>query len=460
MIHNQKIQQDKLHSNSALPVRTKAEVNFLILPYFSLDKNANVNRRIEFKEMQQRGNETYEIVWTVIPHPDFGLPRDFERRLQRAVEHSLSFMPRPISNPVPLPSFRELARLMGVRCSGQFVEKVKNGFAAMMMTGIMSKRSYYNKSKRAWMEEGFHLYDKIVFKGEQISDGCFAEHNHAYFTGAYLDNLNALYVRPIDFAYLKSLRPVASRLYEILGVKFYGHRDFIQYKYSTLCRLLPLTQQKTLARARQQLDVSHEDLKQTCFLRCYAWSPIQRVNDDWYIRYEPGERFFREIETLDVASPVSYGDTYSNPLPEIQTPTVELHSSPDDVYKSRQGDNPSGNDSLWPVFSGVVKKYPDFDLRHQDREWFQQRVQSDTAWNPLNLMEEIQNWGDWLDIEHRKKSRQERNKFPQSNFKGSLISWLKHSLKSVVKGEDQCLETSEHGRKGWDLPSDYPIDIM
>jgi len=456
MIHNQKIQQDKSNNNAALLVRTKAEVNFLILPYFSLDKNANVKRRIEFKEMQQRGNETYEIVWTVIPHPDFGLPRDFERRLQRAVEHSLSLVPRPIANPVSLPSFRELARMMEVSCSGQFVEKVKNGFAAMMMTGIMSKRSYYNKSKKSWLEEGFHLYDKIVFKGEKISESCFAEHNHAYFTNAYLDNLNALYVRPLDFAYLKSLRPVASRLYEILGVKFYGHRDFIQYKYSTLCRLLPLTQQKTLARTRQQLDASHEELKRTGFLSCYAWNPIQRVNDDWYIRYEPGERFFREIETPDVASPAPYGEPLTNQRLENHTTTVELHSSPDDPYKSE----PDSQESLWPVFSGVVKKYQEFDLRDQDRDWFQQRVQTDTAWHSLNLAEEIQNWGDWLEIEHRKKSRKEGNKFPQSNFRGSLISWLKHSLKNVIKEEDQHLSTSEQGRKGWDLPSDYPIDIM
>ena len=99
-------------------------------------------------------------------------------------------------------------------------------------------------------------------------------------------------------------------------------------------------------------------------------------------------------------------------------------------------------------------------MRDQDRDWFQQRVQTDTAWHSLNLAEEIQNWGDWLDIEHRKKSRKEGNKFPQSNFRGSLISWLKHSLKNVIKEEDQYLSTSEQGRKGWDLPSDYPIDIM
>ncbi|MEZ4568616.1 MAG: hypothetical protein R2860_17185, partial [Desulfobacterales bacterium] len=244
--------RQKPHSkeNSTLPVRIKSEVNFLILPYFSLDKDADVNRRLEFNEIAQRGDEMFEIFWTVIPHSEFGLPRDFERRLQRAIEHSLTCMPRPISNPVPLPGIRELSRLMGVTCNGRFAEKVKNGLTTMMMTAIISKRSYYNKSKKAWLDERFHLYDKIVFKDELLSDGQTAERTYVYFTSGYLDNLNALYVRPMDFEYLKSIRPISSRLYEILGVKFYGHRDFIMYRYSTLCKILPLKRQKTLARAR------------------------------------------------------------------------------------------------------------------------------------------------------------------------------------------------------------------
>ena len=177
---------------------TKAEVNFLLLPYFCLDKKADSSRGIEFKEMQRRGNEIFETIWTVLPHPSFGLPKDFERRLQRAVEYSLSLLPRPISNPVQLPCFRELARIMGVRCPGNFVNRVKQGFTIMMKTIIMSRRSYYDKSKKAWIEAEFHLYDRVVFKGEQLSDGRTADRNYAYFNSVYLDNINSLYVRPLD----------------------------------------------------------------------------------------------------------------------------------------------------------------------------------------------------------------------------------------------------------------------
>ena len=156
-VHSKKSQNDK-----TLPVRIKSEVNFLILPYFSLDKDADVNRRLEFSEIRQRDNETFEIFWTVIPHPDFGLPRDFERRLQRAIEYSLSGLPRPISNPVPLPTYRELARIMGLKCTGKFIKNVKDGLTTMMMTAIISKRSYFNKSKKAYLDERFQDRKSVV----------------------------------------------------------------------------------------------------------------------------------------------------------------------------------------------------------------------------------------------------------------------------------------------------------
>jgi hypothetical protein len=445
---------------------TKSEVNFLLLPYFRLDKDSDSNHRIEFTEMQQQGDKTVEVFWTVNPHPDFGLPRDFERRLHRAVEHYLSFMPRPISNPVPLPNIRELSRIMGVTCSGRFAEKVRHGFNAMMMTRIMSKRSYYHKSKKAWIEDEFTLYDKIVFKGEMISKNEKADRIYAYFATVYLDNLNAMYVRPIDYEYLKSLTPVSSRLYEILGVKFYGHKNFIQYRYSNLCRLLSVKQQKTLSRARQQFDCKHEELKQSGFISSYTWIPIPWIKNDWYIRFVPGERFFNEIKMAQ-ASKLAEAQQLITPNPaaiaEMDiTPSIEEFNPDESIAFSGFNTN-EFDDPLWSLFSGIVKKYPEFHLRETDREWFKQRIEGTENWRILNLREEIRNWEDWLETEYRQKNKNKNNKFPQSNFKGSLVNWLSHSLRAVNQWETSnfnASDTKRTGRKGFDLPSDYPIDVM
>jgi hypothetical protein len=157
-------------------------------------------------------------------------------------------------------------------------------------------------------------------------------------------------------------------------------------------------------------------------------------------------------------------------IPRIETITdessfavgVDIGESGDDVNFSGLNDG-SESDVMWSLFAGVLKKYQEFDLRGQDREWFKERVQVSSAWESLDLMDEIRNWGDWLDMEHRKKARKENNKFPKSNFKGSLMNWLKLSLRTVSKGENNgpaSVDQETRGRKGWDLPSDYRIDIM
>jgi len=454
-------------SGVALKSFTKAEVNFLCLPYFCLHKKPDPGWMIEFTEKHQRGPETFEAIWTVIPHPDFGAPGDFERQLQRAVEYCLAGMPRPIRNPVPLPGFRELARIMGMKCPGKFVRQVKQGLTRMMKTQIRSKRSYYSKSIKNWIEKNFHLYEHIVFAGETLPDGRKADGNYVYFHNAYLDNVNALYVRPLDFEYLKSLKPVSARLYEILGVKFYGHNEYIQYKYSTLCRLLAIPQKKVLSRARRQLDAAHDELNLTRFLSHWEWLPIQGEKHDWYIRYVPGKRFFNEATMVKMATANSGG---RRRIPMIKKePSASWQNKSHETGENNQTDplslslNEPETEPLWSLFSGIIKKYPEFELWRQDREWFRLRVETKSDFQPLNLTEEIENWGDWLATEYRKKIGGNSHKFPQSNFKGNLMNWLKQSLNAVMKENNSrppLYGTEPVGRKGWDLPSDYRIDIM
>ncbi|OPL12132.1 MAG: hypothetical protein AVO38_03630 [delta proteobacterium ML8_D] len=435
--------------------KTKSEVNFLVLPYFNLDRTNDSDRCIEFREIQQRGNETQEIAWEVIPHPDFGLPKDFDRRLHRAVEYSLSNFPRPIVNPVPLPSYRELARIMGQNCSGQFIERIRKGLTTMMMTAIVSERSYYNKYRQFWVTGKFHLYEKIIFKGEPLDDGKTSTRNYVCFNRDYLDNLNALYVRPLDFDYLRSLKPVAARLYELLGVKFFGHRKHIQYKYSTLCKLLPLKQQKSFSRSRQQLEGAHKELRKTGFLGRHEWISINGVKNDWYVRYVPGSRFFDEMRALEQKP-----EEEREPVHVVEEMTCGQDApAVDDCISLDMSYDP---DPAWIEFAKVVQAHREFDLQDADHEWFAHRVVDKFSWQGLNLLEEVRNWEDWLSIEHRKKISGKAHKFPRSNFKGSFLNWLKHSIRSdaAVSSFSQAEEHATSGRKGWDLPSDYPIDVM
>jgi len=115
----------------------------------------------------------------------------------------------------------------------------------------------------------------------------------------YLQNLNSFYIKPIDYNYLQSLKSkIASRLYEILGVKFYGlknkRQNFVCYKYSKLCQLLPVAPHEYISLAKQQLDPGNNELRDTGFISKYDWS--ENGNKDWLIYYWPGERAKEEMK--------------------------------------------------------------------------------------------------------------------------------------------------------------------
>jgi len=137
-----------------------------------------------------------------------------------------------------------------------------------------------------------------VFVGETLPGGEVADTNYLFLGSWYLDSLNARYVKPLDYTYYRSLKsPIATRLYELLGVKFYGMKaPYILYKYSTVCQLLPLTRQRYLSQAKQKMSAAHQRLTETEFLENVEWENIPGDNRDWYVKYYPGKRVGEEIQ--------------------------------------------------------------------------------------------------------------------------------------------------------------------
>jgi hypothetical protein len=80
-----------------------------------------------------------------------------------------------------------------------------------------------------------------------MPNGKAADSLYLELNAPFLSSLASFYVKPIDFEYYESLgNPVTQRLYELLGVKFYGLQDspYVKLAYTKLCRLLPLSPQR------------------------------------------------------------------------------------------------------------------------------------------------------------------------------------------------------------------------
>jgi len=281
----------------------KSEVNLLLFPFFALStKGLKKKLETEYRDLVKRGDQKIEILWSVSANPKYGYPGLFDREVHKAIEQIVSEILKrngKVENPICLGSLYNLCKRMGIKKYGGFqYREIRKALERIKTATIKSEGSFYHKGKTQWISKIFNLYDAIIFKGERLEDGVIADTNQLYLSDLYLQSLNSFYVKPIDYKYLQSLKSkIAARLYEILGVKFYGLRnkrqDFICYRYSKLCQLLPITSFKQISRAKQQLDPAHKELKDTEFLFNYEWD--EDSGKDWLVYYWPGQRVKKEM---------------------------------------------------------------------------------------------------------------------------------------------------------------------
>ena len=285
-------------SRDSLPASLRSEVNGLVYPLFFLSKETKADF-IETRIVRREGDRTIEAVWRVTPHPACGRPGPFAHRVHRAVEQLITEKGLPVENPIAF-SIHDLCRRMAMPAGGTEYRRVRAALVAIRGMQIESRGAFYAKSLSRHIDQVFSLYDRIVFTGERLPDGSTAERNLLYLGTWYLESLNALYVKPLDYRYYLRLHtPIARRLYELLGVKFYrvadGATPLIRYRYSTLCRLLPVKRHEHRSRMYQQLGPAHEELVRGGFLQPPRDVPV-RHEADWYLIYRPGLRAFAEIE--------------------------------------------------------------------------------------------------------------------------------------------------------------------
>lgn len=284
-----------------LPDKIRSEVNFLVYPIFRLEKKSDDQGVIEITMTVERNNQKLEVFWGVYSHPYFGIPGPFDKKVFDAIQEIIESLPRPIQNPIPIGSLYSLCKRIGIyKDSGKSYKMIEDSLKRLTLISIDSKETFYDKGKRTWIRDTFHLYDRIVWAGEELPDGTIADTNYIFLNSKYLDNINNGYVKPIDYEFYRGLRSdISKRLYELLGVKFYPifQRNLniksIRYLYDTLCDLIPVKKQKYLSRIRQQFENAILELQEKGFLeKC----EIKKENSKILLYFYPGQRAKDEFD--------------------------------------------------------------------------------------------------------------------------------------------------------------------
>lgn len=350
----------------------RSEVNLLILPFFALSrKELKGKTETIYEDVIQRREEQLKISWNVLAHPKLGYPGPFDKEVYKAIEEILTELIAkglPLRNPIVIGSFYELCQRMDIENYGGWqYRKIKEALERIVATTVKSQGAFYNKAKKEWIEDVFHLYERVVFKGKELPDGRIADTNYLFLSSWYLENLNALYVKPIDYKYWRGLKStIAQRLYELLGVKFYrvihNNLPYLRYKYSTLCQLLPVARQRYLSKAKEKLGSAHQELIATSFLSKVLWrgirSQAQGKGKDWFIYYYPGLRAIQEVERYGIELEEGYGEQLPSLMSSPAKASYEVRALVEDILEV------TGDEQSRPFYTKVAKLCPS-DLIHR-----------------------------------------------------------------------------------------------
>lgn len=284
----------------------RTEVNLIVYPFFSLNESTKKIKKIEFKEKITRSGIKIDILWGVYPHNEYGTPTNFDKRVYLTIMEMIDLLPKPIANPIPIGSIYSMLTKMKVSPSERNYKRFINSIERIIATKVRSEGTFYVKNGKIWINDFFGIFDRIVWKGEKLtidSGMVEADQNYLYIGQKLLENINANYIKPLDMNYYNMLKkPMATRLYEILGVKFFAlfqnekSSRSIKFSYELLCDLMPVTKQKQISLIKQQFLPSLEKLKSTGFLSNFE---IAEENEKIYVYFYPGPRALDEFKRFN-----------------------------------------------------------------------------------------------------------------------------------------------------------------
>lgn len=208
-----------------------------------------------------------------------------------------------VTNPIRFTG-ADMIKLLRLRKGGFHYDEINDWCKRMVATTIMSEASIFLADRRQYATDTFHVFDRVVLVGEELSDGTRSDFYQVYLSEWQLTNLNQGYVLPLDFnAYLCLNRDIAKALFGHLSVWFYASRgQAVEKKYQDLCQLLNIRAYPHLSKARSVLEPSLIELTEIGYLS--SWDLIRTARGaDFKLEMAPGKRLLSLPNFASVVNP-------------------------------------------------------------------------------------------------------------------------------------------------------------
>lgn len=282
----------------------RVEVNMLTFPLFTLEKD-QVGRPGHIHCRIRKSGE--ELIWVVSGHkspPDlpmplkkcFGLPGPFDKDILYAVIWDIEKnYPKPFHDPYIIGSWRHILELAHKSYTSENIALAKTAIKRLSTITVYQSNAFFVKETGRYRssESIFRPFTRVFLKGECDERNEITEETLVFFDPFLLSNINNRYVKPINFElYMDLQRPLARRIFEILDPKFFAvlrrREKRVNFRYSTLCQLLPSKLQSHYSLARRVFDRACDELYKRDYLADVEWKKTDQKYD-WIINYFPGK---------------------------------------------------------------------------------------------------------------------------------------------------------------------------
>jgi hypothetical protein len=286
----QRVPHQKVHAPLSI-LRTETVLSRF--PIHTLTKRGRVAIRI------RRANAlgALELRWDVSYNEHYGPPRQLAYKLDTIViNQRLDALPRPLPRMLNVGGLRQICTCLDLYDSGRQHAELKSAFHQNASAYIVAYLRYRGRDGiERTVNTGFTRYS-VIFTGESLPDGTKADAVYLVLSEPYLDILNHAPVRPLDYAYLKALTPMAQRFYEILSYKMFAalkHRHaHATLRYAEYCLLSTQQRYTDTIQIQKQMYKVHRPHMQSSYLTQvqYEATTDDTGQPDWLLHYTPGPK--------------------------------------------------------------------------------------------------------------------------------------------------------------------------
>lgn len=252
----------------------KDEMNLAEFPFTLLSKRPYKGQKtIKVQQITELDkNRVIEQNWIVTGSDEFGLPVATDDDTYMALMllyKNIDFKDRMVKF-----SRYNLCQIMGIKKpSAKDYKRIEESLNRLVGVTIISRNAFWDNKKKAYVSEGFHLFDsyKIVDeKGGRKGDKNKEANSYIIMSEFLFQSIQASYIKNIDIDFYFNLsNPTSKRLYRFLDKKRYKKSRF-EINLFKLAEKLPL-QMKYPSQIKLILDKAHQELMEKKFLKSASY---------------------------------------------------------------------------------------------------------------------------------------------------------------------------------------------